>query len=93
MIFLVEALKKDRARTNILQISEFGLVEMTRQRVKESLGRMLCQSCPYCDGRGYIKSAITVCYEIFREIIRLGNSFREKKLLIILNHLLSFQKK
>lgn len=71
---LEEALKRDRSKTNILKISELGLVEMTRQRVRESLGRKLCQPCPYCDGQGNIKSATTVCYEVFREIQRASNA-------------------
>ncbi len=67
---LKEALKKDRARTNILRISELGLVEMTRKRSRENLSRVLCETCPYCEGRGIIKSKTTLCFEIFREIQR-----------------------
>jgi len=67
---LEEALKSDKSKTNILKISELGLVEMTRKRVRESIGRMMCEPCSYCEGRGYIKSKITVCHEIFRELRR-----------------------
>src|SRR5512136_2460011 len=67
---LEEALKSDKSKTNILKMSELGLVEMTRKRVRESLGRMLCEPCPYCEGRGYVKSKLTVCHEIFRELQR-----------------------
>jgi ribonuclease G len=67
---LEEALKSDRAKTNILKISELGLVEMTRKRVRESLGRTLCEPCPYCEGKGYVKSRITMVFEIFRELRR-----------------------
>ncbi len=67
---LEEALKSDKAKTNILKISELGLVEMTRKRVRESIGRTLCESCPYCDGKGYVKSRTTTVYEIFRELQR-----------------------
>ncbi|MGD0585619.1 MAG: Rne/Rng family ribonuclease [Oryzomonas sp.] len=67
---LEEALKGDKSKSNILKISELGLVEMTRKRVRESIGRMMCEPCPYCEGRGYIKSKITVCHEIFRELRR-----------------------
>lgn len=67
---LEEALRSDKSKTNILKISELGLVEMTRKRVRESLGRMMCEPCPYCEGRGYIKSKLTVCSEIFRELRR-----------------------
>jgi len=67
---LEEALRSDKSKTNILKISELGLVEMTRKRVRESIGRMMCEPCPYCEGRGYVKSKTTVCYEIFRELRR-----------------------
>jgi ribonuclease G len=67
---LKEALKKDRSKTNILKISELGLIQMTRQRSRESIVRTLCEPCFYCDGKGFIKSKRTICYEIFREIIR-----------------------
>ena len=67
---LNEALKKDRAKTNILRISELGLVEMTRKRTRENLSRILCEPCPYCEGRSVIKSKTTLCFEIFREIRR-----------------------
>lgn len=67
---LEEALKADKSKTNILKISELGLVEMTRKRVRESMGRMMCEPCPYCEGRGYVKSKTTVCHEIFRELRR-----------------------
>ena len=67
---LEEVLKNDKSKTNILKISELGLVEMTRKRVRESIGRTLCEACPYCDGRGYVKSRTTTVYEIFRELQR-----------------------
>ncbi|MDO9308749.1 MAG: Rne/Rng family ribonuclease [Deltaproteobacteria bacterium] len=67
---LEEALKADKSKTNILKISELGLVEMTRKRVRESIGRMMCEPCTYCEGRGYIKSKTTICHEIFRELRR-----------------------
>ncbi len=65
---LEETLKIDKSKTNILKISELGLVEMTRKRVRESIGRTLCEPCPYCEGKGYIKSKTTTVYEIFREL-------------------------
>jgi len=67
---LEEALKADKSKTNILKMSELGLVEMTRKRVRESIGRLMCEPCPYCEGLGYIKSKTTVCQEIFRELRR-----------------------
>ena len=78
---LTQALKNDRSRTRILKISELGLVEMTRKRVRESLVQTLCDPCDYCEGKGYIKSPSTVCYEIIREIQRRGtDNITNKKL-------------
>jgi len=67
---LVDALLADRSKTTICKISELGLVEMTRKRVRESLGRSLSEACPYCSGEGVIKSKKTICYEIFRSLER-----------------------
>jgi ribonuclease G len=77
-----EALKHDKAKANVTKISELGLVEMTRKRTRESLGRTLTEPCPYCEGKGYIKSKTTVCYEILRQLRRDGNSFREDRLVV-----------
>ncbi|MGE3261110.1 MAG: ribonuclease E/G [Bacteriovoracia bacterium] len=65
-----DALKKDKAKTNILRISELGLIQMTRKRTRESLNHVLCESCPYCNGKGFTKNLRTVCYDIFRELER-----------------------
>ena len=67
---LSEELKKDKAKTSVLRISELGLVQMTRKRTEESLSHKLCSPCPHCEGRGRVKSSSTLCYEILREIIR-----------------------
>jgi len=67
---LHEALKSDRAKSNVLKISELGLVEMTRKRVRESLEQQLTQACPYCEGKGHIKSLVTICHDVLREIRR-----------------------
>lgn len=67
---LKDALKRDRSRTNILKISELGLVQMTRKRVKEGISRQLCEPCPYCEGQGWMKSTTTLCYDVLREIQR-----------------------
>ncbi len=67
---LERELDKDRVTTNALNISEFGLVEMTRKRVRESLVQFLCEDCPTCDSRGFVKSKETVAYEIMRELKR-----------------------
>jgi ribonuclease G len=66
---LEEELSKDRARTKIVSMSDLGLVEMTRKRVKKSLGKSLTMTCPYCEGKGRVKSVETVAFEIEREII------------------------
>lgn len=79
---LVEALKSDRAKTNVLKISEFGLVEMTRKRVRESLVQHLCEECPYCDGKGYVKSGETVAYEIVRQVEREAARLHPKTLTV-----------
>lgn len=68
---LKDELRYDKARSKILQISEMGLVEMTRKRDRESLVRYLCDSCPYCEGKGRIKSPSTVSFEMFRELHRI----------------------
>ncbi|HJO58262.1 MAG TPA: ribonuclease E/G, partial [Nitrospinaceae bacterium] len=68
---LIQAVKGDRSRTKILKISEFGLVEMTRKRVRESLMQTLCDTCSYCGGKGHIKSHTTICNEIIRAIQRI----------------------
>jgi ribonuclease G len=67
---LEEELKKDRSRTNIVSMSDLGLVEMTRKRIRPSLVKTLCQPCSYCDGKGYIKRKNTIASEIFRELER-----------------------
>jgi len=67
---LKEAIKKDRSKTNILRISEIGLIQMTRKRNRENLHQVLCEPCFYCDGAGELKSKRTLCYEIFRRIQR-----------------------
>ncbi len=63
-----EVLKKDKSKTNILRISELGLVEMTRKRTREDLVGYLTEPCFYCEGKGFLKSKLTICYEILREI-------------------------
>ena len=80
---LAKALESDPARTSITGISELGLVEMTRKRTRESLGQMLNSKCPVCDGRGTQKSAETVCYEIFREIMRTARAYENDVLLVM----------
>ncbi|RJP86732.1 MAG: Rne/Rng family ribonuclease [Desulfobacteraceae bacterium] len=68
---LVEALKKDKSKTNVLPMSDMGLIQMTRKRVVKSLNRMLCEPCFYCDGEGTLLSKPTICNNIYREVYRL----------------------
>ncbi|MGM0451536.1 MAG: Rne/Rng family ribonuclease [Thermodesulfobacteriota bacterium] len=67
---LREALKKDKAKTNVLPMSDLGLIQMTRKRVVRSLPRMLYEPCFYCEGEGMLLSRQSICYNIFREIVR-----------------------
>ena len=67
---LLDALREDKARVNLLKISELGLVEMTRKRTRENLVQALCDPCPNCEGRGYLASSRTVCHKIFRELAK-----------------------
>lgn len=80
---LEKMLEKDHAKTKISCVSELGLVEMTRKRTTESLGQMLCQPCQLCDGRGYLKTPETVCYEIFREILRINRAYEASSYLVM----------
>jgi ribonuclease G len=79
---LLEALKRDRARCNVIKISELGLVEMTRRRTRESLERLMCEPCFYCDGRGMLKSKQTIVYEIFRELQTRGRNLLESSIIV-----------
>jgi ribonuclease G len=65
---LEDALRRDKAKTDVLSVSSIGVVEMTRQRMGRSLEAMTFQECPYCKGEGHIKSVSTVCIELFREL-------------------------
>lgn len=80
---LEKAMQPDRARHNICGVSELGLVEMTRKRTRESLGHILCEPCSCCDGKGYTKSAESVCYEIFREILREAKQYETKQFMVL----------
>lgn len=82
---LVDAMAGDKARTRISRISDLGLIEISRERVREDLLRTMSQPCHYCEGRGYTKSPSTVTYEIFRELRRLG-SLEEGQAIIVGAH-------
>ncbi|HDZ55954.1 MAG TPA: ribonuclease G [Pseudomonas xinjiangensis] len=73
---LEKQLERDHAKTNIIGITELGLVQMTRKRTRESLEQILCEPCPCCSGRGIQKTPESVCYEIFREILREARAYQ-----------------
>jgi len=85
MATLEQELKKDRAPSKVLSVNEFGLVILTRKRVKQSLERILCQPCPYCTGSGMIKSVATVCSEIYDEVRKLAAEIKGQPLLLRVN--------
>jgi ribonuclease G len=80
---LERGLAGDRAQTHIASLSPLGLVEMTRKRTRESLEHLLCQPCPSCEGRGFVRSPETVCQDIFRDIVRQSRQFASRELLIL----------
>ena len=78
-------LKKDRSPSKALAVSDFGLVIITRKRVKQSLERVLTEPCPYCSGSGVIKSSATICYEILSEVKKIGPELNGHRLLLRVN--------
>jgi ribonuclease G len=80
---LRDATYKDKSKSNILHMSELGLIEMTRKRTKESIGQVLSEPCFYCDGEGYLKSKQTVCYEVLRELERQREDLLGKNILVM----------
>ncbi|MGL4409706.1 MAG: ribonuclease G [Zoogloea sp.] len=80
---LNKALEKDHTRITVSGFTALGLVEMTRKRTRESLAHILCESCPTCGGRGQIKTAQTMCYEILRELLREARQFNARELRLL----------
>ena len=80
---LEKSLEKDRAKTKICDVSPLGLVEMTRKRTRESLEHTLCEVCSACAGRGSVKSLETVCYQLFREIMRAARKYEADQLMVL----------
>src|SRR5512140_3206873 len=78
-----KALARDHTRVSVNGFSALGLVEMTRKRTRESLAHVLCEPCPTCQGRGEVKTAQTVCYEILREIVREARQFNAREYRIL----------
>jgi ribonuclease G len=82
---LNEAFTKDRSKTHILPISDMGLIQMTRKRTRKPLTRLLCDPCPYCDGEGYIISTKSICYSIYREVLRYAADMTGSRLTLRVN--------
>ncbi|RDL45766.1 ribonuclease G [Marinomonas piezotolerans] len=80
---LEKVLDADHAKTKITGVSELGLVEMTRKRTRESLGQILCEPCRACRGSGFVKTPETVCYEVFREILRADRAYDSSTYLVL----------
>ena len=80
---LKKQLGRDRTRTTVSGFTQLGLVEMTRKRTRESLAHMLCEPCPTCQGRGQVKTARSVCYDILREILREARQFSPREFRVV----------
>jgi ribonuclease G len=80
---LRKQLARDRTRTTVSGFTQLGLVEMTRKRTRESLAHMLCEPCPTCQGRGQVKTARSVCYDVLREILREARQFSPKEFRVV----------
>lgn len=80
---LEKSLERDHSKVTVSEVTSLGLVQITRKRTRESLEHVLCESCPTCGGRGSIKTAETVCFEIFREILREARQFDAQSLLVV----------
>ena len=78
-LYLKKMSRKIIRRSSLSELTSLGLVQLTRKRTRESLEHILCETCPTCDGRATIKTAETICYEIFREILREVQTVRCKQ--------------
>lgn len=78
-------LEKDHTKTKLTGVTELGLVQITRKRSRENLEQVLCETCPTCDGRGRIKSAETLCYEILRDLLRIHRAYKGEAYLVMAN--------
>ncbi len=80
---LRKQLSRDRTKVTVSGFTQLGLVEMTRKRTRESLAHMLCEPCPTCEGKGQVKTARSVCYDILREILREARQFNPKEFRVV----------
>ena len=83
LAMLAESMQKDHSRHQIMPLSPLGLVEMTRKRTRESLQHVLCEDCPSCDRRGFVVTAETVCFEVFREVSRQSRQFEFDQAMVL----------
>ncbi|MBS9778083.1 MAG: ribonuclease G [Gammaproteobacteria bacterium] len=83
---LVSAMDKTYSRYSIESLSPIGLVQMTRKRTRESLGHILCETCPSCQGRGYVKTIETIAFEVAREVMREAAQFKPECIMVICSH-------
>ncbi|NMM36430.1 MAG: ribonuclease G [Glaciimonas sp.] len=83
MTELKKTLSRDRTKVSVSTFSALGLVEMTRKRTRESLAHILCESCPACGGKGEVKTARTICYEILRELLREAKQFNPREFRVL----------
>lgn len=83
---LIDAMDKTYSRYTIESLSAIGLLQMTRKRTRESLEHILCETCPSCEGRGYVKTIETVAYEVTREVVREAAQFKPESMMIICSH-------
>ena len=77
------ALASDRSKYTISPISPLGIIEMTRKRTRESLRQQMCEPCPCCQGRGYVKTVETITYELFRDLMREARDFSPKTMTVV----------
>ena len=80
---LEKSLERDKAKSHICEVSGLGLVEMTRKRTRESLEHVLCEPCQCCEGKGSMRTAETVCYEVFRELLREARQYDARQFLVL----------
>jgi len=80
---LEKSLERDKAKSHICEVSGLGLVEMTRKRTRESLEHVLCEPCQCCEGKGSMRTAETVCYEVFRELLREARQYDAQQFLVL----------
>ena len=80
---LNKAISRDRTKLSVSGFSALGLVEVTRKRTRESLAHVLCETCPSCNGKGQVKTARTICYEILRELLREAKQFNPREFRIL----------